>query len=99
MSRTQFRNFCKLASACFDSSLIIGLVALGFIERSPFFGIAGVDFYIGTLENLVKKIPVLKTGISIKEMFLVYFFLYITSFTNFTVRGTSGRAAAKRLGA
>jgi len=28
-----------------------------------------------------------------------YLFKYITSFTNFTVRGTSGNAAATRLGA
>jgi len=28
-----------------------------------------------------------------------YFFRYITSFTSLTVRGTSGRAAATRLGA
>ncbi len=28
-----------------------------------------------------------------------YFFRYITSFTSFTVRGTSGSAAATRLGA
>gem|GEM_PF-5276900 len=28
-----------------------------------------------------------------------YFFIYITSFTSFTVRGTSGRYAATRLGA
>jgi hypothetical protein len=28
-----------------------------------------------------------------------YFFWYITSFTSFTVRGTSGSAAATRLGA
>ncbi len=30
---------------------------------------------------------------------LVYFFTYITSFTNFTVLATSGNAAATRLGA
>jgi hypothetical protein len=30
---------------------------------------------------------------------LNYFFRYITSFTSFTVLGTSGRAAATRLGA
>ena len=31
--------------------------------------------------------------------FPAYFTWYITSFTSFTVRGTSGRAAATRLGA
>ena len=29
----------------------------------------------------------------------IYFFIYITSFTSFTVRDTSGKAAATRLGA
>ena len=29
----------------------------------------------------------------------IYFFKYITSFASFTVRGTSGRAAATRFGA
>jgi hypothetical protein len=33
------------------------------------------------------------------EKSLIYFCRYITSFTSFTVRGTSGKAAATRFGA
>ena len=34
-----------------------------------------------------------------KILWLFYFFRYITSFTSFTVRATSGKAAATRFGA
>lgn len=44
------------------------------------------------------KNPGSNPGFPIKIL-LFYFFMYITSFTSFTVRGTSGSAAATRFGA
>jgi hypothetical protein len=55
----------------------------------------------------MKKLCLLNTTFSFLSQFEAallqgcsgYFFRYITSFTSFTVRGTSGSAAATRLGA
>ena len=41
----------------------------------------------------------LNTGKPLYKLGSAYFFKYITSFASFTVRGTSGKAAATRFGA
>jgi hypothetical protein len=41
----------------------------------------------------------MRAYLALFNMCKVYFFVYITSFTNFTVLGTSGKAAATKLGA
>ena len=58
------------------------------VARSP-------DFFL--LCSKTKKTPALRRGCSI--IFRPYLTWYITSLTSFTVRGTSGKAAATRLGA
>ncbi len=49
-------------------------------------------------DNQIHKKSRLQGGIKINSV-LIYFLAYITSFTSFTVRGTSGSAAATRFGA
>ena len=58
-------------------------------------------FFMNTIVITInKKIP--HTSYELCRIFIdrgYYFFKYITSFTSFTVRETSGKAAATRLGA
>lgn len=59
------------------------------VARSP-------DFFFIVFIH-IEKAPALSRGFDI--ICRSYLTWYITSFTNFTVRGTSGKAAATRLGA
>jgi hypothetical protein len=57
------------------------------------------EIYFSRVVLRKQKSPVMRTQTGLHHLIVNYFTWYITSFTSFTVRGTSGNAAATRFGA
>lgn len=57
------------------------------------------EIYFSRVVLREQKSPVVQAQTGLHHLIVNYFTWYITSFTSFTVRGTSGNAAATRFGA